>query len=66
MEKHHPFSALCRIKTDLRNCMKEERLSAVAILNIERETTNFVEANHMDDIIDQFAKKNESLIHDHE
>ena len=36
----------------------------MAILNIERETTNFIEANRMDDIIDQFAKKNESLIHD--
>ena len=64
------FSALRRIKTYLRNSMKEDRLSAVAILNIERETTNFIEANRMDDIIDQFAKKNEHraklLIHDHE
>ena len=62
------FSALRRIKTYLRNTMKEERLSAVAILNIERETTNFIEANHMDKIIDEFAKKNEVraklLIHD--
>ena len=35
--------------------MKDERLCAVAILNIERDTTNFIEANHMEDIIDEFA-----------
>ena len=40
--------------------MKDERLSAVAILNIERETANFIEANHMDDIIDAFAQVNEN------
>ena len=54
------FSALRRIKTYLRNRMKDERLSAVAILNIERETANFIEANHMDDIIDAFAQVNEN------
>ena len=40
--------------------MKQEKLSNVAILNIERETTNFLEQNHMDDIINEFASKNES------
>ena len=49
--------------------MKDERLSAVAILNIERDTTNFIEANHMEDIIDEFAKRNDTraklLLHDH-
>ena len=40
--------------------MKDERLSAVAILNIEHETANFIEANHMDDIIDAFAQVNEN------
>ena len=54
------FSALRRIKTYLRNRMKDERLSAVVILNIERETANFIEANHMDDIIDAFAQVNEN------
>ena len=54
------FSALRRIKTYLRNSMKEERLSNVAILNIERKTTNFIEMNHMDDIIDKFARQHET------
>ena len=54
------FSALRRIKTYLRNRTKEERLSAIAILNIERETTNFIEANHMEEIMDEFAKRNEA------
>ena len=44
----------------LRNSMKEERLSNVAILNIERKTTNFIEMNHMDDIIDKFARQHET------
>ena len=49
------YSALRRIKMYLRNTMKEERLSAVAILNIERENTNFIEANRMDNIIDKLV-----------
>ena len=64
------FSALRRIKTYLRNTMKDERLSAVAILNIERDTTNFIEANHMEDIIDEFAKRHDTraklLLYDYE
>ena len=40
--------------------MKEERLCNVAILNIERKTTNFIEMNHMDDIIDKFARQHET------
>ena len=39
--------------------MAEQRLSSIAILSIERETTNFVEENMMDIIIDEFAKKND-------
>ena len=39
--------------------MAEQRLSNIAILSIERETTNFVEENMMDIIIDEFAKKND-------
>ena len=53
------FSALRRIKTYLKNTMGEQRLSNIAILSIERETTNFVEENMMDIIIDEFAKKND-------
>ena len=53
------FSALRRIKTYLRNRISEERLSAVAILNIEREATNYIEANHMEEIINEFAMQNE-------
>ena len=43
----------------LRNTMAEQTLSNIAILIIERETTNFVEENMMDIIIDEFAKKND-------
>ena len=39
--------------------MAEQRLSYIAILIIECETTNFVEENMMDIIIDEFAKKND-------
>ena len=39
--------------------MGEQRLSNIAILSIERETTNFVEENMMDIIIDEFAWKND-------
>ena len=53
------FSARRRIKTYLRNTMAEQRLSNIAILSIEHETTNFVEENMMDIIIDEFAKKND-------
>ena len=53
------FSALRRIKTYLRNRLGDEQLSAVAILNIERETTNFIEANRMAEIIDEFARQND-------
>ena len=53
------FSALRRIKTYLRNRLGDEQLSAVAILNIERETTNCIEANRMAEIIDEFARQND-------
>ena len=35
----------------------------MAILNIERETTNFIEANRMNDIIDEFANQKEQWKH---
>ena len=31
----------------------------MAVLNIERETTNFIEANKMNDIIDEFGNQKE-------
>ena len=43
--------------------MGEQRLSDIAILNIERDTTNFVEENMMDAIIDEFASKNDGRAH---
>ena len=62
------FSALRRIKTYLRNTIGDERLSALAILSIERETTNFIKASCMAEIINQFAKQKEAqkslLFHD--
>ena len=62
------FSALRRIKTYLKNRIADEQLSAVAILCIERETTNFIEMNCKNQIIDEFAKQNDArkqlLLHD--
>ena len=62
------FSALRRIKTYLRDTIGDERLSAVAILSIERETTNFIEASRMEEIMNQFAEQKEArkplLFHD--
>ena len=50
--------------------MKHKQLSAVAILNIDRVMINFIEANHMEDIIDEFAKRHDTcaklLLHDYE
>ena len=39
--------------------MSEQKLLAIAILNIERDSTNFIEENMMDAIIDEFASKND-------
>ena len=58
-DNDYAFSALRWIKTYLWNTMAKQRLSNIAILSIERETTNFVEENMMDIIIDEFAKKND-------
>ena len=51
------FSALRRIKTYLRSTMGQERLLDISILNIERETTNFVLKNSMEKMIDTFANR---------
>ena len=47
------FSALRRIKTYLRSTMCQERLSSLAILNIERKYTNNL---NLDNVIDAFGR----------
>ena len=40
--------------------MGEQRLSDIAILNIERDSKNFIEENMMDAIIHEFARRNDA------
>ena len=54
-EAERSFSCLKRLKTWLRNTMNQERLSALAILNIEKEFLN--ELNY-EGLIDEFASNN--------
>jgi hypothetical protein len=49
------FSALRRIKTYLRSCMHQERLSSLALCSIERDVANYVILHEVDDIINKFA-----------
>ena len=46
------FSCLKRVKTYLRSCISAERLSDLAIMNIEFDVTAKIE---FDDIINEFA-----------
>lgn len=46
------FSVLRRNKTWLRSTMHEDRLSALALCNIEKEVTNSLS---LDDLLDQFC-----------
>ena len=46
------FSVLKRIKLWLRNSMGQERLSALSILNIEKELAKIID---IDTVIDQFS-----------
>jgi len=48
------FSKLKLIKNYLRNSIGQERLSSIALLNIERQKTNDL---NIEDIIDNFANK---------
>ena len=48
------FSTLKRVKSYLRSTMKEERLNALAVLNIESELTRELDYK---DIIEDFANK---------
>ena len=56
-ESEQSFSALKRIKTRLRSTMGQERLSALAILSIERE---IAEELDYDSVIDQFASSDKN------
>lgn len=48
------FSALKRVKSYLRSNIKEERLNALAILNIENDITTKLNYNH---VINNFATR---------
>ena len=56
------FSALRRIKTYLRNRIGQERLTSIAVLNIERSYANMVLLEDMDKVIDTFARRSNSRI----
>ena len=51
------FSALRRIKTYLRNRIGQERLSSIAVLNIERSYANIVLKEDLEEVIDTFARR---------
>jgi hypothetical protein len=56
------FSTLKRIKTFLRNIMHQERLSALAMLSIERNfVMNITDFNNK--VIEQFTNSNERRIY---
>ena len=52
------FSSLKRIKSYLRSSMSEQRLTDIAILSIERDLADSL---ILDDIVDEFAKKNRKI-----
>ena len=52
------FSALRRLKTYLRSTMGQQRVSNIALINIERAYANSVVNNDMDRIIDIFGRRN--------
>ena len=56
------FSALRRIKTYVRNRIGQERLTNVAVLNIERIYANDVMKHNIDAVIDSFGRKNEARV----
>ena len=49
------FSTLRRLKTYLRNTVGQDRLTSLAVLNIERVYCNKFVAENMDNIIDTFG-----------
>lgn len=52
------FSELRRLKTYLRSTMGQQRVSNIALINIERAYANSVVNNDMDHIIDIFGRRN--------
>ena len=52
------FSASRRLKTYLRSTMGQQRVSNIALINIERAYANYVVSNDMDPIIDIFGRRN--------
>ena len=53
------FSALRTLKTYPRSTMGQQRLSNIALINIERAYTNSAVNNDMDRIIDIFGRQND-------
>ena len=51
------FSALRRIKTFLRSTMGQDRLSSIAVINIQRKYANKTMQNDMQRIIDIFGSR---------
>ena len=52
------FSTLRRLKSYLRSTMGQQRVSNIALINIERAYANSVVNNDMDRIIDIFGRRN--------
>jgi hypothetical protein len=60
-EAERSFSTLIRIKTFLRNSLTEDRLTALAMLSIEKRMINNI-PNFNEEIINRFAEKKERRI----
>ena len=60
-EAERSFSTLKRIKTFLRNTMAEERLTALAMLSIEKKMVNQI-PNLNEEVIKVFMKRNDRRI----
>ena len=51
------FSALRRLKTNLRSTMGQKRLNSIALINVERAYANSTLKNDMEKIIDIFGQR---------
>jgi len=60
-EAKRSFSTLKRIKTFLRNSMMEDRLTALAMLSIEKQMINNIQ-NFNEEVINRFAEKKDRKI----
>lgn len=61
-EVERSFSTLKRIKAFLRNCMTEDRLTALAMLSIEKKMINHMYTLN-EEVINIFRKKKDRQIH---